>query len=345
MALSSSATSLPATDTTLLRPRFEWSIDANAVIQNREGGDDMSPDQTFLFTHLTPQVGIGFGRHRFMGGVVWYQPMNNEMTGYKVVPLAYYQYADKRFNLAIGMLPARETMPRYLRSDSLTFVQPILRGATVGYHHGANCFDAWLDWRQMQSATRREAFAAGFLYRHAFTVGRGVTLSPEVTVEYSHLAKTSSDLPDEGVNDHLVASPMVRLEAGAFNVAAGALVSFDRDRLLDNKWLTRAGLLVDAHWQWRRFAVEETLYVGKEQMPLYDRYGAELYWGDTWLHNDFYSRTDVVATIFSNTMVNVEGRLTLHASNHTTAFWQQLSARFFFDTATKHRAAPLHPRF
>lgn len=280
-----------------------------------------------------------------MGGVVWYQPMNNEMKGYKVLSVAYYQYAGERVDVAVGMIPARKTMPRYLRSDSLNFVQPVLRGAMVGYHYGANSFDVWLDWRQMQSATRREAFAAGLLYRHAFAAGRGVTFSPEVTVEYSHLAKTSSDLPDEGVNDHLLAVPMVRLEAGAFNVGAGALVSFDRDRMVENKWLARAGLLVDARWHWRWLAVEETLYAGKEQMPLYDRYGAELYWGDTWLHNKFYSRTDLVATIFSNAMVNVEARLTFHASNHTTAFWQQLSARFFFDTATKHRTASLQPRF
>ena len=67
-------------------------------------------------------------------------------------------------------------------------------------------------------------------------------------------------------------------------------------------------------------------------MPLYDKYGPLLYQGDQYYHNKFYSRTDVVATIFRCDYVNVEARLTFHATDKTTAFWQQLAVRFNIDS-------------
>ena len=48
---------------------LEWSVDANALINNREGGDEATPDQTFLFTRLTPQIGVSLdsAQHRLRG--------------------------------------------------------------------------------------------------------------------------------------------------------------------------------------------------------------------------------------------------------------------------------------
>ncbi len=66
-------------------------------------------------------------------------------------------------------------------------------------------------------------------------------------------------------------------------------------------------------------------------MPLYEKYGSLLYQGDQYYHNKFYSRTDLVATIFSRDFLNLEARLTFHATDKTTAFWQQLAVRFYLD--------------
>ena len=62
----------------------EWSIDASMVINNSEGGnDDYTPDETFMFTRLAPELGLSMleGEHQLKGGVVWYQPMIDDLSG------------------------------------------------------------------------------------------------------------------------------------------------------------------------------------------------------------------------------------------------------------------------
>ena len=59
-----------------------YSVDFNTTINNREGGDEQTPDQTFIFTRLNPEVGVKLvddnqGTHLLKGGVVWYQPMHD----------------------------------------------------------------------------------------------------------------------------------------------------------------------------------------------------------------------------------------------------------------------------
>ena len=52
-----------------------WSVDFDSHFANREGGDELRPDQTFLFTRLAPEIGIQLGNqrngHTLKGGVSW----------------------------------------------------------------------------------------------------------------------------------------------------------------------------------------------------------------------------------------------------------------------------------
>ena len=54
-------------------------------------------------------------------------------------------------------------------------------------------------------------------------------------------------------------------------------------------------------------------------------------------HNSNYIKANIHqklkdgATIFERDFVNVEARLSFHATDKTTAFWQQLSVRFYLD--------------
>ena len=68
-----------------------WDVDFSTVFANREGGDHMRIDQTFLFTRLEPELGVQFvdshqNTHCLKGGVSWYQPLNDGLDGYKVQP-------------------------------------------------------------------------------------------------------------------------------------------------------------------------------------------------------------------------------------------------------------------
>ena len=56
----------------LAAQEVEWSVDASMVLNNREGGDKFTPDQTIMFTRLAPELGISMldGEHQLKGGVV-----------------------------------------------------------------------------------------------------------------------------------------------------------------------------------------------------------------------------------------------------------------------------------
>ena len=131
-------------------------------------------------------------------------------------------------------------------------------------------------------------------------------------------------------------------------------MSVDRDRVADNKWHTQAGFIGKVAGNWKWLSLIENIYAGKRQMPFYEKYGSMVYRGDALYHNKFYSRTDLVATVFRRDFVNLEARLTFHATNHGNAFWQQVAVRFYLDRLVwkrhKHKDSgvaytPLHSQF
>ena len=86
-----------------------WSLDFDSQFDNREGGDELRPDQTFLFTRLAPEIGIQLGNqrngHTLKGGVSWLQPLNDDASNAKVSPTLYYQYAHRGWKVYVGMVP------------------------------------------------------------------------------------------------------------------------------------------------------------------------------------------------------------------------------------------------
>ena len=318
----------------------EWSVDANVVLNNREGGLDESPNQTFIFTRITPQIGVSLdsARHRVMGGVTWFQPMNDNLGGYKVLPALYYQYKNDRKGLMFkfGVIPneLNNTVPTYLRSDSLNYVQPNIKGAALRIDRLHFWFNSWFDWRQMQTNNRREAFdVTGEVGWRTMKNGDGFKASG--LVSYNHLATRKIKSPDEGVVDNFIFSPQLTYEHlwanGRLGVGAGVLMTADRDRVADNKWHAQAGFIGKLSGNWKWLSLTENIYAGKRQMPLYEKYGGAFYRGDPLYHSKFYSRTDLVATVFQSDFVNLEARLTFHAHDNGTAFWQQVAVRFYLD--------------
>ena len=318
----------------------EWSVDANVVLNNRESDIGESPSQTFLFTRITPQIGVSLdsGRHSLMGGVTWYQPMVDNLEDYKVLPALYYQYKNDEVGLLFkfGMIPneLNNSIPTYLRSDSLNYVQPNIKGAALSVNRPHFWLYSWLDWRQMQTDNRREAFDVTGEAGWKTSVGDNV-LKVAGVVSYNHLATRKIKCPEEGVVDNLIFSPQLTYEHlwanGGFDMSAGVLMSFDRDRVAENEWYTQAGFIGKVSGNWKWLSLTENIYAGKRQMPLYEKYGNDLYRGDALYHHKFYSRTDLVATVFQRDFVNLEARLTFHANDNGTAFWQQVAVRFYLD--------------
>lgn len=337
---------------------LEWSIDANALVNNREGGDDRTPDQTFLFTRLTPQIGLSLdsAQHRLMAGVTWYQPFDGHWDRGQAVPLLHYTWhvtrGDNDLQVRVGMMErdphaGGERLPYYLWSDSLQYRRHVVKGLTASYRHRHGLLEATLDWRQMQTSHRREAF--DFTLHHVWQPTPQGPFFTNTYIRYNHLAKSKEPAPDEGVNDNVVVNPMIGitlpaspwhrahdsrrgkpLDRFAFQLQAGLLLACDRARS-EGRWHTPAGFVAraTAHWLW--FELEENFYAGQRQMPLYDKFGSQLYLGDQHYHNKIYSRTDLTWHIVANDIVSLHAKLTFHASSACTAFWQQVGVRFNLD--------------
>lgn len=324
-----------------LAQELVWDVDFHTVLNNREGGDEQTPDQTFFFTRLEPEVGLSFtsGKvtHALMGGVAWYQPMNDRGSGYKVLPAVYYHGAtDNGWDLSLGLVPRRHMayqLPRFMWSDSLNYCTPVVRGLVASY--GTPGKGTWtqavVDWRQMQTTNTREAFDVTFsggtdLGRRFYVLGN---------IQYNHLAKRKNAPENEGVNDDMTINPMVgwRVSPDAplkVNVEAGAVVQMQRCRAMENGWQTPAGFLANIKGQWRWLDVEESFFQGKDLFPLYDMFGSELNLGDPYYRSKTYSRTDVRAHLWRNSVVDVNASLIFHASDRCTGFWQQVTCRFYF---------------
>ena len=324
----------------LAAQEVEWSIDASMLLNNREGGEDnTTPDETIFFTRLAPEVGISMlnGEHVLKGGVVWYQPMIDNMSGYKVLPTLYYRYNnDQGWHVTAGLMPRTlmvERMPLYLWSDTLNYVHPNLRGLMAQLIKPAGYAEIAIDWRQLQTKHLREAFTT-FLNTDWRIAG---PLRLGGHVQYSHLAMSGRHLEDEHVNDDLVINPMLSLDLShrtaldSLRFAAGAIIAMERDRGID-KWEKPAGFVATATARWRWIQLDETFYSGQELMPLYYKFGPQLNLGDTYYLNKTYSRTDLIFHIVSNRFVDLTGSLTLHAAEKTTGFWQQVACRVYIDS-------------
>ena len=322
----------------LAAQEVEWSIDASMLINNREGGDDSTPDQTIMFTRLAPELGVSLldGEHQLKGGIVWYQPMIDDMSGYKVLPTLYYRYnRPDGWHVTAGLMPRSlmvERMPRYLWSDSLGYCQPNIRGIMAQYIKSAGFVEVAVDWRQMKTMHDREAFATilntDWRVKGPFGLGGHV--------QYSHLAMSGTHGPDEHVNDDLVINPLAALDFSHRNAldslrfTAGAIIAMERDRG-DKHWHNHAGFIATATARWRWLQLDETFYSGKDLMPLYPLHGSTLNLGDPYYRNKTYSRTDLSFHIVSNRFVDLTGALIFHATDKMTGFWQQVSCRFYID--------------
>ena len=319
---------------------LEWSVDASMLVNNREGGEDSTtPDQTVLFTRLAPEVGLSMldGEHVLKAGIVWYQPMIDDLSGYKVLPTLYYRYNnDAGWHVTAGLIPRSlmvERVPRYLWSDSLNYCQPNLRGIMAQLIKPTGYAELAVDWRQMQTERQREAFT--LMLNAEWRVAGPLRLGGHL--QYNHLAMTLHHVEEQHVNDNVIINPMAYLDLSrhtlldSLKIGAGALIDMERDRGVD-QWELPAGFVATATARWRWIQLDEAFYTGQELMPLYSKFGSRLILGDPYYHSKTYSRTDLTFHIVSNRFVDLTGGLALHATDKMTGFWQQIGCRIYIDS-------------
>lgn len=309
-----------------------------AVFDNREGDTQHAAAKTFFQTQLAPEIGVSLldGRHRVAAGVVWTQPIGCEWEGHRLSPTVYYRYQDKGLRFAMGMFGRDQLyaeMPHYIWNDSVKYAQRNIRGAMIGYRNENGYFQAFIDWRGMQTKTQREAFniIASGERRHAggkFLWG-GLAMM-------NHLALDKSGNPDQHVIDNLLYNPYAgidfaktfpRLPLDSCALRAGILGDLTRDRG-DGEWKTPLGIWADLDVAWRFLELKNTFYAGGRLYPLYGRYSFILDQGEPYYAASLYNRTTVGVVFLRRSFMELKATLDFNLAPSHFNFYQRVLLSF-----------------
>lgn len=307
-----------------------WSIDLGSTFDNREGDAKMNHAETYFFTTLAPEIGLRFTpTDRIAGGAVWTQHFESDVKNGRIVPTLYYRHESDKWSFSMGMFPStqlREPLPGFLWCDSLAYFQRNIRGALVQYNHSKGYFDAYIDWRQMQSDTKREAFNIVFHgewhpKKTAFLLGAHAMMN--------HLAKTRINKEGQTVVDNFLINPYAGFDfknstaLDSLAVKFGLIAGLDRNRHISG-WNTPVGGWIEACGEWKFLGARNSLYIGGKLFSLYDEYGSLLYQGEPYYQSSLYDRLDVYAKIYSNKFMNLEAQLNFNFAKGSFMFYQRL---------------------
>ena len=188
--------------------KLMWDVDFLGYFDNREYNTDLTSAKTLFGARLSPEIGVEFDNsHRLMAGASWIQPFGAEVKESKITPTLYYQYSKRGFSMSFGMFPRTqliEKLPSYLLYDSIAIYRPNIAGALFQYQTKRGYVEAYIDWTQMQTTKRREAFiilADGRWTPKIFMVGGYFSMN--------HLARSKVPAVGESVMDHISISPYV----------------------------------------------------------------------------------------------------------------------------------------
>lgn len=318
--------------------KFEWGGEFSTIFDNREGDGRHAAAETYFLTRLAPEIGISFseGRHRVMGGAVWVQPIGCEWDNHRISPTLYYRYESNNIRGSLGMFPRTQLirpLPEYLVSDSVDYFQHNLRGALFQTLGRNGFFEFIVDWRGMQSKTRREAFSI---------IAQGEWQKPQKmllwggTAMLNHLAKVKDAPANQFVVDNLVINAHIGVDFTpllknwrnwhSLSLRVGPLASLTRDRG-NGDWLSAAGARCELDATFWRFTLRNVTWVGNKPLfPLYSKYGAQLNEGEPYYASKWYNRTQLSGLILKyKDIISLKGELDFHfADNDDFMFYQRI---------------------
>lgn len=278
--------------------RLAYDVDFVMDFDNREANHPYETTGTLFGIRLTPTIGMQMddsigGLHRLMAGVTYLQPFGADWKSARVLPTVYYRYEVKGFGINFGFVPYSmliNPLPDYLRSDSLAFADPNIRGALFQYQSKWGHAEILADWRGMMTDTVREAFrivGGGKFHYQWFYAGGFAQLN-----HLSHSEKVLGVVDDIIVNPLFGANLTQMTPLDSLAIQAGYIFSWERDRNADDSRLLH-GLHLDATIRWRFIELRNEFYFGDNQMPFYGTYGSLSNQGDPRYQSRIYNRTDL----------------------------------------------------
>ncbi len=330
---------------------FLYDVDFYGFFDNREYKAPYGLHQTLFAVRLSPEIGVGFtdtkgGVHKVMAGVHYTQPMG--MGDFKIGtngdwspqfnPTVYYNYTYKGFNMAFGALPYDyriERLPDFLMYDSIAYMYPNIQAALFQYTSSKGYVEAMCDWRAFPTEMQREMFRiilnGKYIHRGFFSyiVGGWAQLN--------HKANFARGVPCEGVADDILALPQIGIDFApqtpldTLLLQVGYIGGVQRDRNTAQTYYPH-GLLLDFEMRWKWINLKNTLYLGDNQMPLYERYGHHLNQGDPFYRQPFYDKLSVELSIVKRAFVHCFAAWDMHfVVGERPQHQQRVIVRFHLD--------------
>lgn len=316
---------------------FVWNIDFETVFDNREGDRTHTDPETVFFTRLRPTVGFQLGKgDSFAGGIEWIQPIAYDWHGHRVRPVLYYRHTSQHWGGSLGIFPREqlfEEMPSFMWSDSTAYFQPDIRGALLQWHDGRSFAEIYLDWRQKQTATKRESFTitAHGRWQHPhrpYMAGAYLTMN--------HLALTKNAPDNMHIVDNFMAAPYIgayltpcATPLDSLRLRLGMAMTVERNREL-GKWHTPTGAWFEIIAGWRGFRIKNMLYAGGRLLPSYGLFGSTLYQGEPYYTARFYDRAELSYGIVRRSLLDLRASLDFHFTPGSFMFYQKISLTLRF---------------
>lgn len=304
-----------------------WNVGLKSVFDNREYESKLNRSQTIFGATLSPELGVRWGeKNSLMVGAYVTSEFGSPTKDISVDPAFYYNYKDKNFNISAGIVPFSQvigTESRAFFSDSIRFFKHSIGGVLLQYVKGKNYAEIYCDWDGRQSDTSREKFT---LYSSGRITKNILFATYELSIH--HHAGTANG---GGVADNIWINPALgvdvshRLWLDSLTIGVGYLQSFQKDRSFADDYVKPKGAEINIRLEKCKFGIYNTLFVGNNMMPYFEKYNSSLYWGDSFYstpHN-VYNRAEIYWMPLRNKNFNLKVASVHHYDGKTWS-WQQL---------------------
>lgn len=288
---------------------------------------------TLFAVRLAPYVGWQFAhKHALVLGADLRSDFGDSVKFLSSVrPNIYYRYRGARWQANAGAFPRHLLQGEYsdfLMQGTWIYDNYHVMGLSGSYVGESGLWEAGISWDGLYSDSRRELF-------RIFSAGR-YDFHPHWYFGYefqlTHLAKSKRQLPDEGVVDYIALGPYFGATFNAFfdfDLRAHVMLSYQRDRIVDNKKFPVGGQFDFSMSKWG-FTLRDNIYVGANQLPFYEKYGTLLYGAFEFYaaKKNFYNHTALsYSHSFFHDIMSVGASFDLHFDGKGVAFEQAASLK------------------
>lgn len=310
---------------------LDWLAGFDGFLDNREYFSIDDP-QTMFGSRLRLEAGASLaGVHRFHAGIDYLYEFGHYIDARKPAPVLYYGYDNGKLKMYFGAFPGRDLLdyPLALLSDTLRYYRPNIEGALLACAWSWGEENAFIDWTSRQTDTAPERFIFGFSGK---AVWKFLSLSHHFMM--GHMAGPAVPVPGEHLRDNggfdvsLGADLSDMVFADSLLLSAGALVSVDRIRSVDEGFRIPAGFLGRFSVVHRGAGLSGLYYAGEGHVFLY---------GDPFYRLRNYARLDVFFEPLRTGPVRIRFDVGFHLAESQVDYSQQVAVTMIMDGSRPRR--------